>query len=75
MMAGIATALWSDDAVSGMISLTRSLGTPTLAELGFTREMIPRAATLACGSSYPNPRPVDEPAVRSILEHALAGQD
>lgn len=74
-MASIAAALGAEDAVSGMIALARTLGTPTLADLGFTREMIPRAATLACGSSYPNPRTVDERGVRSILEHALAGQE
>ena len=74
-MAGIADALGSEDAVRGMIALVRTLGTPTLADLGFTQEMIPRAASLACASSYPNPRPVDERGVRSILEHALAGQE
>jgi alcohol dehydrogenase class IV len=73
-MAGIAAALGSKDAVSGMLALARTLRTPTLAELGFTQEMIPRAAALACGSSYPNPRTVDERGVRSILEHALVGQ-
>jgi len=75
-MARIAAALGREDAVRGMIALTRALGTPTLADLGFTREMIPRAAALACVTRYPNPRPVDEPGVRSILEHALAaGED
>jgi maleylacetate reductase len=74
-MAGIARALGSEDAVRGMMALTRTLGTPTLADLGFTQEMISRAATLACSSRYPNPRTVDEPAVRSILEHALGGHE
>jgi maleylacetate reductase len=74
-MASIAAALGAEDAVSGMIALARTLGTPTLADLGFTREMIQRAATLACGSTYPNPRTVHEPGVRSILERALAGQE
>jgi maleylacetate reductase len=74
-MAGIAAALGSEDAVGAIRALARTLGTPTLAELGFSRELIPRAAGLACGSGYPNPRPVDEPGVRSILECALAGQD
>jgi maleylacetate reductase len=73
-MAAIAAALGSEDAVGAMRALVRTLETPTLAELGFTREMIPRAAGLACGSGYPNPRPVDEPGVRSILECALAGR-
>ena len=73
-MADIAAALGSEDSVSGMIALTRTLGTPTLANLGFTRDMIPKAAALACASSYPNPRKVDEAGVRSILEHALAGR-
>jgi len=74
-MACIAAALGSEDAVSGMIALARTLGTPTLADLGFTAEMIPSAAALACGSSYPNPRTVDESGIRSILEHALAGHE
>jgi len=74
-MSRIAAALESADAVSGMVALARTLGTPTLADLGFTREMIPRAASLACAGSYPNPRAVDESGVRSILEHALAGRE
>jgi alcohol dehydrogenase class IV len=74
-MAGIAAALGSEDAVRGMIALAGTLKTPTLADLGFTREMIPRAAGLACGSRYPNPRPIDEPGVRSLLEHALTGRE
>jgi maleylacetate reductase len=74
-MSGIAAALGSDDAVRGMIALVRTLRTPTLAELGFTREMIPEAARLACASAYPNPRPVDELGVRSVLENALKGPE
>jgi maleylacetate reductase len=74
-MAGIAAALGSEGAVGGMIALTRRLGTLTLADLGFTTEMIPRAAKLACAGSYPNPRAVDEPGVLSILERALAGRE
>ncbi len=73
-MARIAAALRSDDAVTGIADLTRTLKTPTLAELGFTRDMIPRAATLAAAGAYPNPRPVDEAGVRSILECAMAGR-
>ncbi len=74
-MAGIAAALGSDDAVAGMIALARTLRTPSLADLGFTAEMIPRAAALACATSYPNPRTVDEPGVRWTLERALAGAE
>ena len=73
-MAGIARALRSGDAVRGMVQLAQTLRTPTLAELGFTKDMIPRAATLACAGSYANPRAVDEEGVRSILEQALTGR-
>jgi maleylacetate reductase len=73
-MARIAAALRADDAVEGLLALARTLKTPTLADLGFTADMIPRAAALAAASSYPNPRPVDEPGVRSILACALAGR-
>jgi maleylacetate reductase len=69
----ITGALQSADAYSGLQHLARTLGTPRLADLGFTAEMIPRAAALAAAGSYPNPRLVDEAGVRSILECALAG--
>ncbi len=68
----IAAALESADAVSGVARLARELRTPNLAGLGFAEEMIPRAAALAAAGSYPNPRPVDEAGVRSILACALA---
>jgi alcohol dehydrogenase class IV len=68
----VAAVLGVADAAAGLHDLGRALRTPTLAELGFGPEDIPRAAALAVTGSYPNPRPVTEPAVRYILEHALA---
>jgi len=73
-MAAIATALGTEDGAAGLLMLARRLGTPTLSDLGFTAEMIPRAAALATAGSYPNPRPVDEAGVRSILACALEGR-
>jgi maleylacetate reductase len=70
----IAAALDAADAESGLARLARDLGASTLAGLGFTEAMIPRAAALAAAGSYPNPRPVDEAGVRSILACALADQ-
>jgi alcohol dehydrogenase class IV len=72
-MQRIAAALGTDDAAGGLVDLARRLGTPTLEQLGFSADAIPRAAALAAASPYPNPRPVDEAGVRWILERALTG--
>jgi maleylacetate reductase len=71
-MTRVAAALRADDAVQGLVDLTRHLGTPKLKDLGFGVEQIPRAAALTVKDSYPNPRPVTESDVRRILEDALA---
>lgn len=71
-MARIAAALRADDAVSGLVDLTRILGTPKLKDLGFTAEQIPQAASLAIATPIANPRPVDEAGVRAVLEDALS---
>lgn len=67
----VADALRADDAATGLADLARQLGIRKLGELGFTRDMIPRAAQLAAQNKYPNPRPVDEAGVRTVLENAL----
>lgn len=69
----VAAALGVTDAAVGLRELGRGMGTPTLAELGFTAADVPRAAALAVVGSYPNPRRVTEVEARGILARALGG--
>ena len=70
-MARIGAALGVSDAAAGLAGLSRRLGIRTLAHLGFTADDILRAAELATGLAFPNPRPVDAAGVRWILERAM----
>lgn len=70
-MARIARALGAPDAPTGLLELSRRLGIRTLGGLGFTAVGIPRAAEIATGLRFPNPRPVDAEGVRWILERAM----
>lgn len=70
-MGRIAAALGAADAAAGLLDLSRRLGIRSLGQLGFTAADIPRAAGIACGLTFPNPRPVDADGVRWILERAL----
>jgi alcohol dehydrogenase class IV len=52
----------------------RALQLPrSLRELGMPRAGIDRAADLATQNSYPNPRPIEREAIRSMLARAWAG--
>jgi maleylacetate reductase len=73
-MRRIAAALGVPDAPSGLHDLISSLGGPTsLAELGLPAGELARAAALAAGASYPNPRPVTEDGMRALLTDAWHG--
>ena len=70
-MARIARALGTDDAVSGLSALNRTLGlTATLGDLGFNKDDRDRAAALIVSSSYANPRPATEADVSALLQRA-----
>jgi maleylacetate reductase len=73
-MATAATALGVGDAPSGLQAFIAMLGGPTsLAELGFSLADVPRAADLAVGRPYPNPREVTRQGVEDLLTRATHG--
>lgn len=74
-MARIAQAMRVPDAAAGVFDLVAGLGGPTsLAELGFGREDIDRAAELATAKPYPNPRAVTRDGITALLTEAYAGR-
>jgi maleylacetate reductase len=73
-MLRVARALGAGSAVQGLFDLVRRLDlTPSLAELGFKREHIERAAELVIANPIPNPRPLRRSAIRALLDCALVG--
>ncbi|MDP9927833.1 maleylacetate reductase [Variovorax paradoxus] len=75
-MARVARALGSQEgAARGLWSLVKRLGGPTsLQEIGMRREDLDRAAELAMKSPYYSPRPVEQIAIRGLLEDAFLGK-
>ena len=74
-MARIARALGAADAPQGLFDLARRCGAPTsLAAIGMPADGLDRAADLAVTTPYPNPRPLDRAALRSLLQRAHDGQ-
>jgi maleylacetate reductase len=73
-MARIERALGTRDADTALQSLARRLGAPTsLREIGMPEDGLDRAADLAAAAPYPNPRPLDRPALRALLQRAWEG--
>jgi alcohol dehydrogenase class IV len=73
-MARVARALGVADAAQGLHALARSLGAPvSLAAIGMPADGLDRAADLAVQTPYPNPRPLDRAALRSLLQRAFDG--
>jgi len=71
-MERIADALGAQDAAAGLAALNRTLGlNSTLGDLGLRPTDVNRSAALIVSSSYANPRPVNESAVRALLMSAL----
>jgi maleylacetate reductase len=71
-MERIAGALGAQDAAAGLAALNRTLGlNSTLGDLGLRAADVNRSAALIVSSSYANPRPVNESAVRALLLSAL----
>ena len=70
----IADALGTSDAAQGLYDLAVRIGAPTsLKEIGMPLDGLDRAATLATTNPYYNPRPIDFPSVRQLLENAYKG--
>jgi alcohol dehydrogenase class IV len=71
----IADALGAKDAAQGIYDLAVRLGAPVaLKDIGMPFDGLYRAATLATENPYYNPRPVDYPGVRELLENAYSGK-
>ncbi len=70
----VATALDVSDAPAGLQGLVHSWGGPkSLAELGFSREDVDKAAALATARPYPNPREVTRRGITDLLTRATDG--
>jgi alcohol dehydrogenase class IV len=71
----IAAALGAKDAAQGLYDLAKSLGAPlALKDIGMPEDGLDRAAQLAAENPYYNPRPVEQAAVRQLLDHAYNGK-
>lgn len=61
-------------AAMGLYDLARSLGTPlSLRELGLQERDLDRVCELALTQQYPNPRPLEQAALRQLLQMAYEG--
>lgn len=63
------------DAVAGLNVLLEKLAVGrALREYGFKEEDIEKAAELACGSVYSNPRPIEKRPISELIRRAWAGE-
>ncbi len=75
-MHAAATALGVADAAQGLYALARTLGAPlALKDIGMRESDLDRAAELATQSPYYNPRAVERPAIRRLLDDAYHGRE
>jgi maleylacetate reductase len=71
----IAAGLGAKDAAQGLYDLAKSLGAPlALKDIGMPEDGLDRAAQLATENPYYNPRPVEQAAVRQLLDDAYHGK-
>jgi maleylacetate reductase len=74
-MQRIARALNASDAAQGIFDLAKSLGAPTaLKDIGMPAAELDRCAEIATQNSYANPRAIEKPAIRALLENAYHGK-
>lgn len=74
VMRRIASALGVSDAPTGVYDLIAGLSGPlSLRSLGLAESDVDQAATLAAAEPYPNPRPLVESDIRSLLGDAWSG--
>ncbi|TBU82052.1 maleylacetate reductase [Pseudomonas daroniae] len=63
-----------DSAGGALYDLAKSLGAPlTLRELGLTEADLDRATDIALSNPYWNPRPIEQKAIRELLQNAWEG--
>jgi maleylacetate reductase len=71
----VARVLGSGSAAGGLFDLASALSAPTsLREIGFDESMLDEAARIAVAAPYWNPRPIEESAIRALLDDALHGR-
>ncbi|HEX9489685.1 MAG TPA: maleylacetate reductase [Stellaceae bacterium] len=71
----IAAALGAKDAAQGLYDLAKAIGAPlALGDIGMPADGLDRAAQLATENPYYNPRPVEQEAVRRLLDDAYHGR-
>ncbi len=64
------------DAIKGLNVLLEKLKVKrALNDFGFKEEDIERAAEIAVGTPYPNPRPVELGPIKELLRRAWAGEE
>jgi maleylacetate reductase len=74
-MARVARALGRGSAAGGLYDLLAELDIPnSLGAIGMPAAGLDRAAALATANPYWNPRSVDTPAIRALLDDAWAGR-
>lgn len=70
-MRRIASAIGADDAATGLHELADQIGAPrALAEIGVPEDALDDVARRAAATAGPNPRPLDEGALRDLLARA-----
>jgi maleylacetate reductase len=76
VMARIGRAIGSpDDAAGGLFDLAQSQGAPVaLRDIGMKESDLDRAADIAVGNPYWNPRPIERAALRQLLQDAWEGK-
>lgn len=73
-MLRIARALGAANAAQAVYDLARHSGAPlALRDLGLPASALDRACDLALQNQYPNPRPLEREALRTLLQHAWEG--
>jgi len=74
-MAAIGRALATDDPAGALFDLADRLGAPqSLEALGMAEADLDRAAELSVKATAWNPRPVDAPSLRRLLDDAYHGR-
>jgi alcohol dehydrogenase class IV len=74
-MTSIANALGATDAAQAVFNLALSNGAPVaLKDLGMAEHDIDRVCQLAMQNQYPNPRPLEQVALRRLLQNAFEGK-
>jgi maleylacetate reductase len=74
-MRRVERGLGAPHAAQGIYDLMKSLGAPlALKDIGMKETELDRAAELATTAPYFNPRPIDRPGIRALLDNAFFGR-